>query len=282
MHPSCAHHAEVWRLLQIDLEDFVQRVIEVSIARRVFQVGDHRIDMRIELRPSEVDGNPYTRGGNRQMGQPADVRLTDQLARDVCVRVNGQMFLTPSIASLDGHYLIALLANDGTDGHALSARRKEVNSKRDVLSAFSEMLSSVRRDAGESRASLRKFDKPFFEEKTSSLEALKAYSEAERMGDAGNYKDSVALFRHAIELDPQFTIAYADMGSMCYNLGDAECSKTATSKAYALRDTVTSGNGFISKCGMRRASPETCTHCCKASMNGLRCTQRTILGLRTW
>lgn len=64
------------------------------------------------------------------------------------------------------------------------------------------------------------------------------------MGDAGNYKDSVALFRHAIELDPQFTIAYADMGSMCYNLGDAECSKTATSKAYALRDTVNERERF--------------------------------------
>jgi DNA-binding winged helix-turn-helix (wHTH) protein/tetratricopeptide (TPR) repeat protein len=178
------------------------------------------------------------------MGQSSEARLTDQLAREVCQRLNGQIYFTPGIASLGGHYLLSLLANDCVDGHALSAQRRELTSKGEVLREFTAMISSARRDVGESRASLKKFDKPFFEEKTSSLEALKAYSEAERLGDAGKYTQSIPLFRHAIELDPQFAVAYADMGSMCYNLGDTACSKISTTKAYSLRATVNERERF--------------------------------------
>lgn len=178
------------------------------------------------------------------MGQPSEVRLTDQLAREVCQRLNGQIYFTPSVASLGGHYLLSLLANDCVDGRALSAQQRELTSKGEVLREFTAMISSARRDVGESRASLRKFDKPFYEEKTSSLEALKAYSEAERLGDAGKYTQSIALFRHAIELDPQFAVAYADMGTMCYNLGDTSCSKASTTKAYSLRAVVNERERF--------------------------------------
>ena len=178
------------------------------------------------------------------MGQPSEARLTDQLAREVCQRMNGQLYFTPAIASLGGHYLLSLLANDCVDGHALSAQRKDLTSKGEVLREFTAMISSARHDVGESQASLQKFDKPFYEEKTSSLQALKAYSEAERLGDAGKYTQSIALFRHAIELDPQFALAYADMGSMCYNLGDTPCSKASTTKAYSLRATVNERERF--------------------------------------
>lgn len=178
------------------------------------------------------------------MGQSPEARLTDQLARDVCQRLNGQLYFTPGIASIGGHYLLSLLANDCVDGHALSARRREVGSKGEVLREFTAMISAARGDVGESETSLLRFDKPLYEEKTSSLEALKAYSEAERLGDAGKYSPSIALFRHAIELDPQFAVAYADMGAMCYNLGDTPCSKASTAKAYSLRSTVNERERF--------------------------------------
>ncbi len=178
------------------------------------------------------------------MGQSPEARLTDRLAREVCQRLNGQIYFTPGIAPLGGHYLLSLLANDCVDGHALSAQRRELTSKGEVLREFTAMISSARRDVGESRVSLKKFDKLFYEEKTSSLEALKAYSEAERLGDAGKYTQSIALFRHAIELDPQFALAYADMGTMCYNLGDTACSKASTAQAYSLRTRVSERERF--------------------------------------
>ena len=129
-------------------------------------------------------------------------------------------------------------ANAYTDGRLVAARKEDTDSKAGVLRAIEEVTDRIRRDVGESRASLNQFDKKLYLERTSSLDALKAYSQATDLINKGNAEDAAMLFRRAIELDPNFAMAFGDLSSAYFNLGDKVHDRENISKAYAMRDTV--------------------------------------------
>jgi tetratricopeptide (TPR) repeat protein len=124
------------------------------------------------------------------------------------------------------------------DGRVLGDRKETAADKPGVLVALDKLADGIRHDIGESSASIRRFDKPLFEEATSSLDALKAYTEAERAFNSGQVEKSISMFQHAIDLDPKFAIAYADLSSAYFNTGDKQRDKENITKAYQLRDSV--------------------------------------------
>ncbi|SNS72555.1 DNA-binding winged helix-turn-helix (wHTH) domain-containing protein [Granulicella rosea] len=210
---------------------------------------DHTLNKVLQI---DLQQSPYftvisegrARRTLKMMRQPADEPITAPLAREICQRVNGQLYLAPAIAKVGDRYHLSLLAYDCGDGHTLGALRETVRSKNDVLATFSDLTEKIRRSAGEPRASVKEFSKPVYDEPTSSLEALKAYSEATRLGDGGKFAESIALYQHAVQLDPNFAVAYADMSTMYYNTADWTHDKQAIAKAYALRDTVNEREHF--------------------------------------
>ena len=106
-----------------------------------------------------------------------------------------------------------------------------------MLKALSKAASSLRAKLGESLASIQKFDVPV-EATTTSLEALKAYSlgitTSRTKGDA----TAIPFYKRALELDPNFAVAYGSLGVSYGNLGQASLSAENIKKAYALRDRV--------------------------------------------
>lgn len=172
-------------------------------------------------------------------------KLTGEVAREACQRLNGQAVLEPTIANYGGHYLLTLTARACDDGRTLGDRKETAADKAGVLTALDQLADGIRRDIGESRASIRRYDTPLFAEATSSLDALKAYSEGERLFNAGQAQQSIPLFQRAIELDPKFTVAYADLSSAYYNLGDSDKDKENITKAYELRNSVSDHERFF-------------------------------------
>jgi len=71
---------------------------------------------------------------------------------------------------------------------------------------------------------------------TFSLDALRAYSDGQKLQYHGKFKEAVPFYQKAISLDPNFATAYAEL-SMCYlNIGEGYKSKDLMAKAYELRD----------------------------------------------
>jgi len=105
-------------------------------------------------------------------------------------------------------------------------------------------VSSFREKLGESLASIQRYDAKIEEATTRSLEALKAYSQGLRTRRTTGDFDSVPFFRRAIELDPQFALAYARLGTVYSNLGQADEAKKMSSKAYELRDKVSEAERY--------------------------------------
>jgi len=171
------------------------------------------------------------------MGHPSTERITRDMARELCIRTGSKAFLVGSISNLGGQYVLGVDAIGCSTGDTLAKEQVEAATKQDVLKALGQVASNLRAKLGESLATVQKFDVPV-EATTPSLEALKAFS----MGittfrNKGN-AEAVPFYKRAIELDPNFAVAYASLGLVYGNLGQANLSAQNIRKAYELRDRV--------------------------------------------
>jgi tetratricopeptide (TPR) repeat protein len=153
------------------------------------------------------------------------------------LRLGGKAIFAGAISTLGSHYVVGLEALACSDGATLAVDEAEATSKENVIKALGEVGSHIRAKVGESLPSLQKYDLPV-NATTKSLEALKAFSmglQAER--DTG-VLDSIPFYRHAIELDPDFALAYAVLGRAYADFGeDAKASQYYT-RAFQLRDRL--------------------------------------------
>ncbi len=172
------------------------------------------------------------------MGRPADERVTGSVAREICEREHIKAMLSGSIATLGSQYVVALDATNCATGDSLAREQVTAASKEAVLPAVGKAASSLRGKLGESLASIQKFDTPVTEATTSSLEALKAYAAADEMRNGGGEAESIPLFLHAVELDPNFALAYARLAAIYSNVGEEDRAVEFAKKAFDLRERV--------------------------------------------
>ena len=181
----------------------------------------------------------------RMMGQPEDARLTPERAREICMRTASAAFLQGSIASLGTQYVLGLRAKTCSAGDVLDEEQVQAARKEDVLKALSQIASEFRTRVGESLATIQKHDTPLYEATTPSLEALKAYSAAMRVSFSSGEAAAVPLMKRAVEIDPQFAMAYASLGLMYSTIGESVLSLESTRKAYELRDHTSDREKFF-------------------------------------
>ena len=181
----------------------------------------------------------------RLMGQPPDAPLIPQRAREICERTASAAVLEGSIASLGSQYVLGLSAKTCDSGQVLDEEQVQAPRKEDVLNALSQIASRFRTRVGESLATVEKHDVPLYEATTPSLEALKAYTAGFRVSFTGGFADAVPLFKRAVEIDPQFAMAYAALGLMYSSLGESVLSVESTRRAYQLRDHATDRESFF-------------------------------------
>jgi len=178
------------------------------------------------------------------MGRPADERVTGGVAREICERQHIKAMLSGSIASLGSQYVVTLEAANCATGDSLAREQVTSSSKEGVLPALGKAASSLRGKLGESLASVQKFDTPVTDATTSSLEALKAYAAADALRNSGHETESKPLFERAIQLDPNFAMAYARLAAIYVNVNDDEHALAEAKKAFDLRDRVSERERF--------------------------------------
>jgi serine/threonine protein kinase/tetratricopeptide (TPR) repeat protein len=174
----------------------------------------------------------------RFMGRSPDDRVTRDVGREICERQGIKAMLTGSIASLGSHYVINLEAINSRSGDPIAREQVEAESKEKVLSALGTAASNLRQKLGESLSSIQKYDVQIEQATTSSLEALKAFAMGDEERGRGRHFESLPFYRRAVELDPNFAIAYARIGVYYVNQEQFEVAKEYVQKAYDLRDRV--------------------------------------------
>jgi tetratricopeptide (TPR) repeat protein/predicted Ser/Thr protein kinase len=172
----------------------------------------------------------------RLMGKPPDERLTHDVAREICQRQGIKAMLTGDIASLGNHYVITLAAVNGQTGDSLVREQAEADNKEQVLKGLDKAASALRQQMGESLASVQQFTTPLEQATTSSLEALQAFSLGNQEHQKMREDAAVPYLKKAVELDPNFAMAWATLGVVSNNMGRAAEGVQAIRKAYDLRD----------------------------------------------
>jgi eukaryotic-like serine/threonine-protein kinase len=175
----------------------------------------------------------------RQMGHSPDDRITGRVAIDLCRRVGGKATIQGSISSLGTSYLLGLAAIRCDTGKPVAREEAEASRKEDVIDALGKATARLRGQLGESLPSVQKYNAPLEQATTSSLEALEAYGKALSTWDAKGDIASVPFFKRAIELDPNFAMAYGGLAAVYHNLGEADLAQKSSIDAYKLRERVT-------------------------------------------
>jgi tetratricopeptide (TPR) repeat protein/predicted Ser/Thr protein kinase len=175
----------------------------------------------------------------RLMGRAPEEHLTKDTTKEICERAGGKVYVAGSIAGLGNEYVVSLDAFNCNTGDAVAREQAQTNGKEKLLGTLSETASKLRGKLGESLASIQKFDAPLDQTTTSSLEALKMFSLGVRARREKGILEGATEFRRAIELDPNFAMAHAELAICEYDLNQIALSKNEISKAFELRDRVT-------------------------------------------
>jgi serine/threonine protein kinase/Tfp pilus assembly protein PilF len=218
---------------QILLADFVN-----TTGDPVFD-GTLKQALAIQLGQSpylDIFSEDRVREALRFMERPPDERITAAVAREICKRQGIKAMLLGSISGLGNHYVVSLDAVNADTGETIANEQYETDGQEQVLKLLGQAASRLREKLGESLASIRKFDAPIEQVTTSSLEALRYYSQGLELHSSGKYADAIPFYTHATDRDPNFAIAWARLAT-CYNqTKQLKQAREASKKAYEHRE----------------------------------------------
>ncbi len=167
------------------------------------------------------------------MNKAPDEHLTPSVARDVCLRSKSAAYVTGSISDAGNQYRIDLSAIDCRTDRALSRVSSGAGDQNHIIARLGDAAYSLREKLGEPPASLQKFNKPLAEATTASLEALQAFWAG---GNKSGGPDGIPAYKRATELDPEFALAYLNLGINYNRLRLSDRKDQSLAKAYLLRE----------------------------------------------
>lgn len=193
---------------------------------------------------TQLEQSPYfnilpesrVREALRYMGRAEDQRITSDVGKEICLRENTKAMLTGSISPLGSHYVISLAAVNAQTGDSIANAQVESESKEQVLKSLDKAATSLRSKLGESLPSVQKFATPLEQATTSSLEALQAYSLGHNAHQHFDDEGAIPHFKKAVSIDPNFAIAWTELGVASGNTGLERQMEESIKKGFELKD----------------------------------------------
>jgi tetratricopeptide (TPR) repeat protein len=199
--------------------------------------------LAIAQRTNQVTGAPLSAStATEAIANPAtdavSLPVTRTAARETCQQLHDQAYLTGSIHRLSQKFLVSVEALDCSTNRNLAHSKGIADTADGVLSVLDKVAIDLRRQLGEPRQSVARFNQTLFGQRPPSLPALKAYSVAIALRATGKPREALLLLHRTTQLDPNFALAYSELGSIYADLGQHDLAATNLGKAYKLRDTV--------------------------------------------
>jgi tetratricopeptide (TPR) repeat protein len=158
---------------------------------------------------------------------------------ELCMRAASTAYIVGSIANLGNEYVLGLKMVNCQSAETSGRSKQPPNGKEKVLNALGDAGTKLHTKLGEAHSTVQKFDTPLEQATTPSLEALRAYSLGNRAHEGGDQNAAVPFLQRAIQLDPNFAMAYSKVGRIYDNLGKPTLSRENKHKeGYELRDRV--------------------------------------------
>lgn len=170
-----------------------------------------------------------------RMRQPNGDIGSDAIVREVAERHGVTALVTGDVSSLGAGYTVSTELTSVKDGEVLLSLRESAADSSGLLAAVDRVSERLRRAIGESRWSMHSTP-PLEAVTTSSLQALRLYSQAIRVGDQeGNSQRAVEILRQAVVLDTTFAMAYRKLGIYYREMGLRAAADDALAHAFRNR-----------------------------------------------
>lgn len=174
----------------------------------------------------------------RRMEREPSEELTPSLAREAAIREGWKGVIEGELARVGSSYILTAQLVEAESGEVLAGFRESAADDAGLLAAIDALSASIRSRIGESLKSVRA-GAPLERVTTSSLEALRKYSQAERVEEEGDPIRAAGLYEEAIELDPGFAMAHRKLGVALSNARvRRQRGLEAVVRAYELRDRL--------------------------------------------
>lgn len=176
----------------------------------------------------------------RRSQRPLNARVDFALARELASREGIKAVLAGEVLAAGGGYVLTARVVETETGDVLAPFRATAGSPNDVIAAIDALSKQIREKLGESLRSVRAAE-PLYRVSTSSLEALRKYTQGARAIDQDrDLTRGLALVEEAIAIDTGFGIAYRKVAQQLNNMGiQASKQRAYLERAYAHRDRMT-------------------------------------------
>jgi tetratricopeptide (TPR) repeat protein len=177
--------------------------------------------------------------GLRSLGQPANARITPELAAKLCQRLGATVILTGSLAKEGSGYSQRLDAARCSTGDIAVSAKSDATGKQTTVHALGLAATELRGKLGEELPSLRRFNLPLERATTPSLEALGAFAEGRRLAREKGAMEAVPTLKRAVDLDPKFALAHSNLAVAYYNLNQNVLAADHIRQAFESADRQT-------------------------------------------
>jgi eukaryotic-like serine/threonine-protein kinase len=174
-----------------------------------------------------------------QLNLPPTTRLTLDAARQICSKTNSRMVIAQSIGDVGNGYRLQMRALDCASGKTLVQEQVNIAKRDEIVHELGVASARLRARLGEPSDSLARFNQPLERATSSSLEALQAFTQGQRLFLAGDAPGALKLDQRAIELDPNLAVVFGRMGAAYLFHQEVESSMASYTRAYQLRDRLT-------------------------------------------
>jgi tetratricopeptide (TPR) repeat protein len=196
-------------------------------------LGDSRVITLVT--PSEIGG------ALQRMQQPPAARVNLALARQIALREGVKAIVDGDVTLVGTSYIVATRLVTADSGRELASFRGTASGSDAIITVADDLSRKLRARAGESLRRVQGTPALAYAS-TSSLDALRKYSEGVRANDAErDYMRAIRLLREAVALDSNFAEGWRKLAVAIRNTGGfpPSVSDSAIARAFQLRDRMT-------------------------------------------
>ena len=161
---------------------------------------------------ANVFSKPRANAVLQRMGKKPDTPVDEQVGREICLRESIRGLICPSIGKVGNTFVVTARIVDPQTGDGVRSYAERADDYNHILPALDVVAVSLRKGLGESLAQVQASSRPLAKVTTSSLTALRSYSEGQQLWGKGEHKAAVDLLESAIKEDPDFAMAHAGLG----------------------------------------------------------------------
>jgi eukaryotic-like serine/threonine-protein kinase len=173
-----------------------------------------------------------------QMRQPGGEITSEPIILEVAERYGVKAFVTGDVAAIGSGFTVSAELIAVNTGETLLSIREDASDSTRLLEVVDKVSDRLRRGIGESLWAVRS-SPPLEQVTTSSLQALRLYSQAIRVGDQeGDTHRAVEILRQAVGLDTAFAMAYRKLGVYLRDMGAHAASDDALARAFRNRSRL--------------------------------------------